>query len=248
MKPSETELVFESLKKIMKSKGFTYKSLAQELQVAESTLKRIFSQKNCSLDKLMSICDVVGVSFSDLVSLYENNKLPVIKIDKELEKFFLDQPEYFKFYRQFTLYKSAKIVQEKNQLTEKCVSLYCEKLSQLGLLKLNKKKEYELSEEGFVQFSKLTKLQSKIFNDWSRHLLDHALNKEPHYLYKAASTRLTKKSSEEFKQQVAILFEKFTQKGYLENIAANKKVEPVGVFMVSGPEIINFPGKVKNIK
>jgi transcriptional regulator with XRE-family HTH domain len=45
-------LIFEALKRTLKAKGVTYRELAERMGVSEPTVKRIFHERNCKLDRL----------------------------------------------------------------------------------------------------------------------------------------------------------------------------------------------------
>jgi DNA-binding Xre family transcriptional regulator len=248
MSTQENKLIFDSLKKVLRNKKITYKSLATKLGIAESSLKRIFSQENCSLEKLIAICEAINLSLSELVQLYQKEgHLPVIRLNQEMEDFFLKNREYLKFYRQFTLYKSVDVIKKKNGLTEKSVKAYADKLVEFGLVEKQGRNKYSLSKEGFVRFSKSSKLSEAIFTEWSQHILHCSLNKRSGYFSNGASTRLTKKSQALLMNEIEQLFQSFKEKGYLENLSDQNKVEPIGLFFASGPEILNFPGAIENI-
>ena len=63
--------VCEILKSTLKQQGITYKALAQQLGMSEANVKRMFSLKQFSLVRLEEICEVAGISLSDLFVLVE---------------------------------------------------------------------------------------------------------------------------------------------------------------------------------
>ena len=58
-------LLIEALKKSLKHKGLRYKDLAERLHQSEANIKRIFSHKTLSLQKLEEICGVAGISIQN---------------------------------------------------------------------------------------------------------------------------------------------------------------------------------------
>jgi DNA-binding Xre family transcriptional regulator len=58
--------VFEGLKMHLKARGMTYADVARALGISEATVKRIFALKNCSLERLDSICELVQVDLAEL--------------------------------------------------------------------------------------------------------------------------------------------------------------------------------------
>jgi DNA-binding Xre family transcriptional regulator len=58
--------VFEGLKMHLKARGMTYADVARALKISEATVKRIFAVKNCTLDRLDAICELVQVDLAEL--------------------------------------------------------------------------------------------------------------------------------------------------------------------------------------
>lgn len=75
------------LKATLKQQHITYKRLAAKLEMSEANVKRMFSQRQFSLDRLEQICQVVSISLSDLFLLVEKqqNKLSVLTAEQEQE-------------------------------------------------------------------------------------------------------------------------------------------------------------------
>ncbi len=61
-----SEFVFEALKAHIRARGMTYKDVARALNLSEPTVKRIFSERDCTLKRLDQICDVVQVDLQEL--------------------------------------------------------------------------------------------------------------------------------------------------------------------------------------
>src|SRR6185369_8716568 len=58
--------VFEGLKAHLKARGMTYADVARALELSEATVKRIFALKNCSIERLDSLCELVQVDLAEL--------------------------------------------------------------------------------------------------------------------------------------------------------------------------------------
>lgn len=61
-----SEYVFEALKAHIRARGMTYRDVARALEVSEPTIKRIFSERDCTLKRLDQICSVVQVDLQEL--------------------------------------------------------------------------------------------------------------------------------------------------------------------------------------
>jgi hypothetical protein len=58
--------VFDGLKAHFKARGMTYADVARSLKVSEPTIKRIFATRNCTLERLDSLCELAQVDLADL--------------------------------------------------------------------------------------------------------------------------------------------------------------------------------------
>jgi hypothetical protein len=58
--------LFEALKTHLRARGLTYKNVAEALKLSEGTIKRTFSEGDCTLGRLTQICDLVGVDLREI--------------------------------------------------------------------------------------------------------------------------------------------------------------------------------------
>lgn len=66
--------LFEILKKQLRAQGFTYKLLAEKLNLSEASVKRMFTQEDINLSRLEAICSCLSMSLSELFVLLEKGK------------------------------------------------------------------------------------------------------------------------------------------------------------------------------
>jgi DNA-binding Xre family transcriptional regulator len=65
----------DTLKRCLKSRGFTYKDVAQALKLSEASIKRLFSERSFTLQRLEQICRMMDMSFSDLARINDRKNL-----------------------------------------------------------------------------------------------------------------------------------------------------------------------------
>ena len=61
-----TAYLFEGLKAHYRARGLTYRDVAKVLKISESTVKRIFSTRDCTLARLEELCAVVQVDIAEI--------------------------------------------------------------------------------------------------------------------------------------------------------------------------------------
>ncbi len=63
----EQKNIMDSLKKIVKQKKITYQDISKSTEIPESTLKKIFSGRDCSLGVILKICHAINIELSDII-------------------------------------------------------------------------------------------------------------------------------------------------------------------------------------
>ncbi|MCU7904392.1 MAG: helix-turn-helix transcriptional regulator [Candidatus Thiodiazotropha sp. (ex Epidulcina cf. delphinae)] len=84
---TQTTQLIEALKKALKAHGLTYADTARMLNLSEASVKRLFSQKSFSLQRLDKICQMIDIEISDLVQMMnEDACAPISGLSLEQEK------------------------------------------------------------------------------------------------------------------------------------------------------------------
>ncbi|MDD3484431.1 helix-turn-helix transcriptional regulator [Azovibrio restrictus] len=71
---SQTSALVGALKKILRSRGITYRELASQLGASEASVKRWFAAESFSLERLGEICALMDLGFADLVQEMEREQ------------------------------------------------------------------------------------------------------------------------------------------------------------------------------
>ena len=79
-----TEVIL-ALREILRNKRITYATLAKQLGLSESSLKRNFSHQDMSLSRLGQICELASIEFADIINHIENNRQRFSQFTKEQE-------------------------------------------------------------------------------------------------------------------------------------------------------------------
>lgn len=65
---AQTIQLISALKQALKVHGFSYKDVADQLSLSEASVKRLLSECRLSLERLDSICQMMGMEISDIVA------------------------------------------------------------------------------------------------------------------------------------------------------------------------------------
>lgn len=83
---AQSAQLVEALKGALKAKGMTYAGVAKALQLSEASVKRCFSHGSFTLQRLESICALIGLEISDLAQLASETKPAFTSLTPEQEE------------------------------------------------------------------------------------------------------------------------------------------------------------------
>lgn len=79
--------VFAALKAHLKARGLTYQDLATKIGISHATVKRIFSECDCTIERLMEICAFLQIELADVVRTVpkKSNLIEHLTWDQEVD-------------------------------------------------------------------------------------------------------------------------------------------------------------------
>jgi transcriptional regulator with XRE-family HTH domain len=82
---SELSTLLNVVKRNLKSQGITYRDLASKLKLSEQSVKRMFSSRKMSLDRLMEIAKFLGCSLAELAqeAAAERERIKTLTLEQE---------------------------------------------------------------------------------------------------------------------------------------------------------------------
>ena len=90
---SQAHLLVEALKKGLRQRGITYADVARSIHLSESTVKRLFLQKNPSLERVEQICRLMKIELTDLLELMNAAQQRITQLTEEQEKTLVNDPK-----------------------------------------------------------------------------------------------------------------------------------------------------------
>ncbi|MGB0867656.1 MAG: helix-turn-helix domain-containing protein [Granulosicoccaceae bacterium] len=126
--------VFDLLKRALKAQGMSYERLADELQLSLPTIKRLFAEKDCKFSRLLTICDVLDISFADLMDTAKRNSDSAAYLPPEVEAAFARYPQLLNFYTLLREPQPPEAIAAHYGLTDADIELYLRDLEALALI------------------------------------------------------------------------------------------------------------------
>ena len=83
---AKSAAIIDVLKQALKTNGLTYAMVADGLGMSEASVKRMFSVKHFTLDRVDAICALMNIDFIDLLHLFNQTQHRISHITFEQEK------------------------------------------------------------------------------------------------------------------------------------------------------------------
>jgi transcriptional regulator with XRE-family HTH domain len=87
-----THALFTTLKKLLKSGGYTYAHIAEYLCLSEASIKRMFAEERLTLQRLEQICQMINIDFIDLAQQIEHDSRRIKELSPLQEQQLVDNP------------------------------------------------------------------------------------------------------------------------------------------------------------
>ncbi|NNG24115.1 helix-turn-helix domain-containing protein [Telluria aromaticivorans] len=141
---SSPELVLDVLRAELRAASITYKELATRIGVSESSVKRLFGQKDMALSRLAQICQVTGIALEDVLRRAADARPQADALTLPQETSLVANPRLLLVAICCLGYWTLEQVIETYRLTEpECITLLAE-LDRLGLIELKPLNRYSL--------------------------------------------------------------------------------------------------------
>lgn len=244
---NDTHPIFVALKKQLKARKVSYAELGKRMKMSEANVKRIFSEESCSLARLGQICDVIQISFSDLVRASTELEPEFFVLEKSTEAFFADNLDYFLFFRQMEHGKSLKEMQDHHGLSLKELNRYAKKIEELGLIERMPGDKVRIVPKGYLQLGKESRLLKEYFRRWVPHFFERVMVPGPQHFMKVFSTGLTERNRKELVKDLEAVMVKYQERGYFDQSRGSEPFEDIGVCFGVGPYRVG-EGKIADYK
>ena len=92
---TQAVLILEQLKRELKARGITYAQLARSVGLSEASVKRMFSQKNMTLERLDEILGATGIDLAELTEPFDREQRRLSQLTRTQEEEVVNDPRLF---------------------------------------------------------------------------------------------------------------------------------------------------------
>lgn len=226
---SATLEITSALRIALKSKGITYREVADKLGVSEKTIKRLFKDQDCSLSRLNSICEAINLSVYDLLDFARHYQEPLGKLNPSQELFLSQHPQHFHFLTFLITDHSLEQIQNTYSLSDVSLFRYLRDLDRQGFIELGANNQYRLIIEGKLLMKLHGPLHELIHDknaEFLRFVADH--DGEPSTQFSSSFRFMSQQTLTEFNEELTVLSRKYRKLAYQDEMVLSKdKLKPV---------------------
>ena len=129
-----TRQIVDTLKKVLKARGMTYAELARALRVSTPTVKRLFSQRSFTLDRLEEILQVLEIDFYELARMSHGRRGRLAELSLEQETALAKDARLFSIFWLLSNEWSFREIAEEFGIGAALLTTYFARLDRLRLI------------------------------------------------------------------------------------------------------------------
>lgn len=136
--------ILDSLRAHLKARQLTYKDLAQGLGLSEVSIKRLFANADCSLERLESICAYLQIEFADLFKSSPKKRKLISRLTAQQEMEFSRNKDLLMVAVCALNHWSTREMWEHLHITKQHGLKLLKRLDEIGFLELIATDQYKL--------------------------------------------------------------------------------------------------------
>ncbi len=232
---SQTGQITRTLKRCLRSQGLTYRDLADGLNLSESSVKRLFSERTFSLQRLEEICRFLDMSIyelSRLAAAHDHGRVNQLSVEQE-EALAGDPVLLSYFYLLLTGWKPRRIARRLG-LDEPGQQRCLTRLARLELIDLMPRKRVRLLTDSRIQWRANGPIRARYESRVKREFIDFDFNGTDEVL-NLENSELSEASIKVLLRRIARLAEEFSELAELDRSLAHEQKRGFGLMLAARP-------------
>lgn len=133
---SESAQIIDVLKRMLKTRGITYRDLAKRVNLSEASIKRIFAEETFTLHRLEKVCAAIGMTVGELIRSAATEETQSNYLKLEQEQLLAQDPRLLACFYLLLNGRSTPDIQARLSLNEREVRSLYVKLDDARLIEL----------------------------------------------------------------------------------------------------------------
>jgi DNA-binding Xre family transcriptional regulator len=199
--------VFDSIRAHLKARGMTYRNLADILSLSESSVKRIISSNDCTLERLEQICHCLQLDLSDLLNSTPRKRKLLNQLTWKQEEELTQNKELLVLaVCVMNLWSLEDVIQHLNISEVECVK-HLGALERIGLIELQPANRYKLlvaRHFSWIASGPIMTMVTGMADDY----FDHHFNESVEIL-KIVNVRISRQAGEHLRRRLELIVQEY---------------------------------------
>ncbi len=237
---SQTTELLTTIKKYLKAKGMSYRQLAEEMGLSETSVKRLFSQESFSLKRIEAICKILDLDLFELAIMAKkdrNQEKGRLSIEQERE--LAANPKLTNFFCLLVIGMPLSRIVEKYDIPDDVLNRMLLKLDKIGVIELHTKNRFRMLVTKNVFWNEqgpLWKLyQKEIRKDFLNQILD-----SPNSVIEFCPGQLSNTSIGKIQKKIADLVRLFNELAEMDNSLPIQSRESTALYVMFQPWVFSL--------
>ena len=207
--------ILTTLKQMIKAKGLKYKQISELSKIPESSLKKIFSGRDCSLKTMLEICQAVEIRFQDVLDMKEEETPEAFEFNEEQASYFADYIDCYKFFIRIFRGTPMKEVMADLNINENLKSRYLRELEDINLIERHAGNQIKFIPNGSIKIHEDSKLYSKIVESLAKNFVTELpkIKDDPKTkVHQVGSVKVTETTLKDFIRKISDVYDEFDLK------------------------------------
>lgn len=221
-------LVMNELKRALKRQNTSYAELAREMDLPESTLKKWFNAKDGSFDRIISICQVLGLPVYAVIKNAEEQNVQTFTFSETQQKFFLKDKTCFAIYWLLVYERmTADEVMKRLGIDQKVMDRAMLGLDKIKLVQYGPNNSLKIPKMRPIRWKFEGEFMVELLRSWVTEIFKDNLANKKDASMMLQFFQLTPQSEDELRREIALLEEKFARRTILELGNLNLKLRKI---------------------
>ncbi len=225
-----------ALKRALKAKNIVYKDLAESLDLSESSVKRILSDKSLSLERIEEICKATDISFSEICknANFEEN-VDSYTLSKDQEKVLADNPRLLHYFILLNDGYSVTKIEKEFEITANESKKLLLQLDKLNVIELHPRDRVKMKNKGggVLRFRRDGAVGKALFIQTKNNYLNYDFDSEKDYI-RFSNNSFNQESLNKFKKKLDKLIAEIQEEARLVD-KNDKSIADMGILLAYRP-------------
>ena len=219
--------IIMTLKLKLKERKISYTRLAKDIGLSESSIKKLFISKDCTIGKILLLCDYLKIDPVEVLQYSLKKENQKITINKSTQNFF---DKNFDYYVIFWLLSHDRLSPEEIRasygITENQLNQVIEKLIQFKLISYDKTNNLKVPHHDNFEYTELHEFLEKRDRIVSNDLCKRAIypkDENDNVSYNILNIKLQKEDFYNFNRELDFVLEKYRLKSVEERNTYSEK-------------------------